>query len=173
MTQLALNDGVKMSGLSDLYARSIWDFALAWYQGADVEADCLVAQETHGLDVTALIFALYRARLGQGFDAGIAVELARTLSARIIEPLRSTRIALKSVPRLVDPNASALLRQSVKTAELDAERLTLNALAALSFEAAALSYEAGLLAIARASQVQVNLELSVLLKRLALAAQNM
>ena len=173
MKLLALKDGVKMSGLSDPYASSIWDFALVWYQGADVEADCLVAQETYGLDVTALIYALYRARLGQGFDAGMAVELARTLSARIIEPLRATRIALKSMPRLVDPHTSALLRQSVKAAELDAERLTLNALAGLKLEGAARSYEASLLAIASASQVQVNSELSALLKRLALAAQNM
>jgi uncharacterized protein (TIGR02444 family) len=166
----ASKDGARMSDPSDL---SVWDFALAWYHMLGVEDDCLVAQDRFGLDVTALIFALYRSRFGQGFDAGVAAELARTLSARVVEPLRAARIALKSLPRQVDAIASEALRQRVKVAELDAERLTLTALLALPVLSDAPSYEAALMAIADASQVELVPELVVLLKRLALAAQNM
>ena len=157
----------------DLSKSGIWHFALTFYQMPGVEADCLEAQDKFGLDVTALIFALYRSTREQGFDAGMAAELARTMSARIIEPLRAARSALKAVPTLVDPTANEALRQKVKVAELDAERLTLNALKALPIVGDALSAFASLAAIATASQVGDDPHLDVLLKRLAIAAQNM
>lgn len=152
---------------------SIWDFALAFYQIPSVEVDCLVAQDQYGLDITALIFALYCARKGLGFDAGQAAELARTLSASVVEPLRKARIALKSTPSLVDQDAANLLRQSVKAAELEGERLTLNALAALPSKVPALPPELALRSIADASQASDGEALLALLKRLALSAQNM
>jgi uncharacterized protein (TIGR02444 family) len=152
---------------------TIWDFALAWYGHDGVEADCLIAQDRFGLDVTALIFALYRAHQGQGFDAGDAAELARTLSARVIEPLRAARTALKSAPSLVSTNDAGALRQAVKAAELDAERLTLDALARLPVTGTPLSDDRALLEIARAYQASDHPDLLALLKRLALSAQNM
>jgi uncharacterized protein (TIGR02444 family) len=175
MKLMASKDGVRMSDPSEssMAELPIWDFALAWYKLPGVEADCLIAQDTFGLDVTALIFALYRSRLDQGFDAGVAAELARTLSARVVEPLRAARIALKSLPRHVDVVASEALRQNIKAAELDAEKLTLTALLALPVLSDAPSYEAALMAIADASQIPPSLELAALLKRLAIAAQNM
>lgn len=170
MKRAALNGGGKMLGPSD---RSIWDFALGWYAVDGVHGDCLVAQDTYGLDVTALIFALYRAHLRQGFDAGLAVELARTVSARVIEPLRTARTALKSMPRLINPGAAQALREQVQSAELDAEKLLLSALAGLPVKDDPLSGQEAIFAVARASQAGDNPNLAALLKRLALAAQNM
>jgi uncharacterized protein (TIGR02444 family) len=152
---------------------SIWDFALAFYQQAGVKADCLAAQDTFGLDVTALIFALYRGENRQGFDAGLAVELARTMSARVVQPLRSARIALKYLPNQVDASDGEALRQRVKTVELEAERLILDALARLPSTGPSRSQEQAVLAIAQASQAGHDPDLLALLKRLALAAQNM
>ncbi len=151
----------------------LWDFAVTFYQVPGVEADCLEAQDTFGLDVTALIFTLYRSKNALGFDVGMATELARSLSSRVIEPLRRVRIAMKSLPHLVDPAKSEALRQRVKQGELDAERLTLEALDALPATGAQLDYEAGLFAIANASQAGESPPLGSLLKRLALAARNM
>lgn len=171
MRPQASNAGVKTLAPSD--NMPIWDFALAFYQKARVEADCLAAQDTYGLDVTALIFALYRGGNGDGFDAGLAVELARTLSARVVVPLRSARIALKSLPKQVDAINAEALRQRVKTAELEAERLILQALASLAPTGPCRTREEALLAIAQASQAGSDPNLLALLKRLALAAQNM
>ena len=175
MKPLASSDGGKTLAPSEtrLTDIAIWDFAVAFYQQPSVEADCLAAQDTHNLDVTVLIFALYRASRHEGFDTGIASDLARTLSARLIEPLRAARLALKSMPQLVDQLACANLRVRVKEAELEAERLTLGALAELPVKGEVTSYEAALLAIASASQVAPSLAVTALLKRLALAAQNM
>jgi uncharacterized protein (TIGR02444 family) len=180
MKPQASKDGVRMLAPFELSVSelsvsklSIWDFALAWYEVPGVQEDCLVAQDRYGLDVTALIFALYRARVGQGFDPGTASELARTLSGRVVEPLRAARIAMKSLPRLVDPVASEALRQHIKVAELEAERLTLTALLTLPVLSEAPSLEEAIIAIADASQVALVPELAALLKRLAIAAQNM
>jgi uncharacterized protein (TIGR02444 family) len=159
--------------MSDLSERSIWDFALAWYSLPGVEADCLVAQDGFGLDVTALIFALYRTKLGKGFDPAIASELASTLSKRFVDPLRQARIGLKSLPDQVDRVAGEALRHKIKALELEAERLTLTALVGLPIVAQVRSFEGALVAIAHASDVPLKPELAALLKRLALVAQNM
>jgi uncharacterized protein (TIGR02444 family) len=156
-----------------LHNSPIWDFALAFYDGEGVSVDCLRAQDIYGLDVTALIFALYRARLGVSFDAAIAVELARTFSSRIIEPLRNARIALKQMPPLVATEAAQALRERVKAAELGAEKLVLDALMALPFVGQSHDYEQALWEIVRASEAGEDPDLKTLLKRLAMRAQNM
>jgi uncharacterized protein (TIGR02444 family) len=171
MKQVASSGGAKMSAPSD--HDGIWDFALRWYAIDGVQADCLMAQDRYGLDVTVLIFALYRAKLGQGFDAGLAVELARTVSARVIEPLRSARTALKSLPRLIDDTAATHLREQVKASELAAERLLLEALAQLPIHDDLLSCEQAIVSVARAGQASDEADLRVLLKRLAMCAQHM
>jgi uncharacterized protein (TIGR02444 family) len=170
MKPQASNDGARMSDLSEL---SIWDFALAWYQKPGVEGDCLAAQDIYGLDVTALIFALYRSRRQQGFDAAVATELSRALASGVVEPLRAARMSLKAVQCGVDSAASETLRHKVKEAELDAERLTLMALDSMPVYGLALPGEAALEAIADVRQIVIVPDLAALLKRLAMAAQNM
>lgn len=172
MKLLVSSAGVRMLVLSNLPTLSIWDFAVTFYQMPGVEADCLAAQDHYGLDVTALIFALYCTHKDVGFDAAQAVELARSLSEQVVEPLRKARIALKSVPSLVDLAAADALRQTVKSAELEAERLTLEALSRQPTSDFPFPYEAALSAIVNARQVPADNDLSALLKRLALCAQN-
>lgn len=162
-----------MSGLSDENTSGIWDFALAFYRQPGVEPDCLTAQDIFGLDVTALIFALYRAGQGLGFDAASAAELARAMNLGVVEPLRRARVALRALPLGVDELEGALLRQKVKTVELEAERLTLIALDNLPVTGDILDREASISAIARVSLGQINPSLAILLKRLAQRAQNM
>jgi uncharacterized protein (TIGR02444 family) len=168
MRLMASSAGVKMSGQCE---QSVWDFALAWYAQSGVESDCLTAQNEHGLDVTALIAALYRSKRGEGFVASDVAARARSLSIQIIEPLRAARTALKAQTLGTDPDPSMALRQRIKAAELDAERLTLDALLALPVEGEVQSCEEALLSIARASQIAVTEDLVALLKRLASAAK--
>lgn len=162
-----------MSGLSDENTSGIWDFALAFYRQPGVESDCLTAQDVFGLEVTALIFALYRAGQGLGFDANAAAELARAMSLCVVEPLRRARVALKALPFGVDEQEGALLRQKVKAVELEAERLTLMALDNLPVTGNILDAEASVSALASISLGQINPSLATLLKRLAQRAQNM
>jgi uncharacterized protein (TIGR02444 family) len=151
----------------------IWDFALAFYQRPQVERDCLTAQDSFGLDVTALIFALYRAGQGAGFDAVQAVGLARTMNVGVVEPLRRARVALKSLSAGVDKDEGTLLRQKVKAVELEAERVTLHALDKLPVTNNVLGREASVTAIANATIAQIDPSLAILLKRLAQHAQTM
>jgi uncharacterized protein (TIGR02444 family) len=152
---------------------TIWEFALTFYAQDGVEADCLAAQDQHGLDVTALIFALNCARERQAFDAGQSAALAASFSARVVEPLRRVRVALKASNQFSDAASSEALREKIKLCELEAEKLVLETLVALPHEGKVLRAHAALLAIVAASQVIVNEDLAALLKRLALASETM
>ncbi len=154
-------------------ATSIWEFAIGLYGHDGVEADLLRAQDVHRLDVTALIFGLYRARQDKGFDAAVCVRLARDWACQVVDHLRAARIALKSAPPQLDTVATHTLRLTVKSAELEAERLILVALASQECVDPSQSASDALASIAQASLVVVDLDLAALLKRLAIAAENM
>jgi uncharacterized protein (TIGR02444 family) len=149
----------------------IWDFALAFYARDGVQEDCLTAQDRYGLDINALIFALYRARLGLGFHARDVVHLCEAMTGTIVGPIRNARVALKTPPALVNATAARTLREKVKAAELEGERLTLEALTRLPEGPVAPSLEAALASIA--TPTPTDKDLDALLKRLALCAQNM
>jgi uncharacterized protein (TIGR02444 family) len=174
--------GAKMSAPSEKLSsqskapengEAIWTFALAFYQRPGVQADCLVAQDTLGLDVTALIFALYCAHSGRRFEAGRAAELARTVSHSLVEPLRAARRALKMMPSQVDLESAQALRARIMENELDAERLVLDALMDLPETGLPQQGEDALLAIIDAYQTPRSAELLMLLKRLAVQADTM
>jgi uncharacterized protein (TIGR02444 family) len=165
----ALSAGAKMLAQFD----AIWDFALAFYGQDGVQGDCLTAQDRFGLDINALIFSLYRTRAGAGFDAHQVVSLCETMTRTIVGPIRAARTALKSPPASVDASAAHALREKVKSAELDGERLTLEALKRLPESPAAPSLEAALARIVEATDISICTDLDMLLKRLALSAQNM
>jgi uncharacterized protein (TIGR02444 family) len=151
----------------------IWAFALAFYAKDSVQADCQCAQDDFGLDVNALIFALYRARQGQGFCADTVVTFCKSMTDTIVGPIRRARIALKFPLDNVDKVAASALRETVKAAELEGERLTLDALSRLPPAPAILSPDDALLAVAAASGIRADKHLEALLKRLALSAQSM
>jgi uncharacterized protein (TIGR02444 family) len=169
MKRQALNGGARMLARSD----SIWDFALAFYSQDGVQGDCLTAQDRFGLDINALIFALYRTRASTGFDAHQVVSLCEAMTRTIVGPIRAARMALKSPPASVDASAAHALREKVKTAELDGERLTLEALTRLPQGSPAPSLKTALDSIAAATDIAIDADLEMLLKRLALSAQNM
>jgi uncharacterized protein (TIGR02444 family) len=169
MKRQALSDGARMLAQFD----SIWDFALAFYGQDGVQSDCLTAQDRFGLDINALIFALYRTRLDTGFIPHDVVSLCETMTTTIVGPIRAARIALKTPPASVNADAAHALREKVKAAELDGERLTLEALTHLPDGLPASSLEAALASIVAATGIDIDADLNMLLKRLAISAQNM
>jgi uncharacterized protein (TIGR02444 family) len=151
---------------------SIWDFALAFYGQDGVEADCLTAQDVYGLDVTFLIFALYRARLGQGFEATDTQRLAQKLTRQLVKPLRQRRRALKAEPQTEAPALIAATRAQLLAAELACEQTILQILHLSEIKGQPLSGYDGLIQCVRAAHVPLDAALDALLKRLAHAGQS-
>jgi uncharacterized protein (TIGR02444 family) len=151
---------------------SIWDFALAFYAQDRVEADCLTAQDHYGLDVTYLIFALYRARLGEGFDAAETQRLAQKLTRQLVAPVRQRRRALKAEPQTEAPALVAETRVQLLAAELASEQTVLQILHLSEIKGQAVSGYDGLIQCVRAAHVPLDAALDALLKRLAHAGQS-
>jgi uncharacterized protein (TIGR02444 family) len=151
---------------------TIWDFALAFYAQDRVEADCLTAQDHYGLDVTYLIFALYRARLGEGFDAAETQRLAQKLTRQLVTPVRQRRRALKAEPQTEAPALVAETRVQLLAAELASEQTVLQILHLSEINGQAVSGYDGLIQCVRAAHVPLDAALDALLKRLAHAGQS-
>jgi uncharacterized protein (TIGR02444 family) len=151
---------------------TIWDFALAFYAQDGVEADCLTAQDRYGLDVTYLIFALYRARLGQGFEATDTQRLAQKLTRQLVTPVRQRRRALKAEPQTEAPALVAETRVQLLAAELASEQTILQILHLSEIKGQPLSGYDGLIQCVRAAHVPLDAALDALLKRLAHAGQS-
>lgn len=152
---------------------NVWTFAVTLYAKDGVADDCLLAQDHYGLDVPALLFALYRAARKEGFNACDVQETVRDHANRIVEPLRKARQGLKLVSWRIDAQAGETLRDKVKAAELEAEQLVLLGLNSIDINIPPLSFYDSLVAIADAAQVPLDERLKALLKRLAQAAQSM
>lgn len=162
-----------MSARSDLQSpQTIWDFALRFYAKDGVEKDCLTAQDTYGLDVTCLIFALYRAHLGQGFDAPQTFDLARALTNQLVKPLRLRRRALKAEPQTEPPALVGEVRAALLAAELASEQTILQTLHLTEIKGRPLNGYDGLTQCVRAAHVPLDATLDALLKRLAHAGQS-
>jgi uncharacterized protein (TIGR02444 family) len=98
---------------------SLWDFSLEFYARPGVAAACLLCQDEAGADVNLILFLLWQGTIGIGrTPAEIATldEAVRNWREQVVKPLRSVRRYLKGM------EADAL-RDAVKAAELDAERL--------------------------------------------------
>lgn len=107
----------------------LWEFSLTLYAEPGVAASCLSLQNQHGFDVNLVLFCLW-----YGFRHGVltedllktALDTADRWRETVVQPLRSLRTRLKR--DLVEsayassPEISAL-REKIKTAELDAERI--------------------------------------------------
>lgn len=100
-----------------------WQFSLRVYGQPAVPEACLHLQENCGVDVNVALFLLWHASEGRELSAQEVAEIDAGVAAwrqEIVVPLRSVRRALKG--READP-PSARLRQSIKQAELESERL--------------------------------------------------
>ena len=102
----------------------LWEFALALYGRDGVEEACLTLQDEAGLDVCELLWHcwLYRHGLTSEADPDTVRHWQRDVTA----PLRRLRRALKAEAR--QDTGVAELRQTLKQAELQAEREALSRL---------------------------------------------
>ena len=110
----------------------LWRFAEDYYQRPGVEAACLQLQD-HGADVCLLICGAWLGRRGVACTAARIERLqavAQPWQRQVVERLRQLRRDWRDAAQGDD--ALATLREQVKRLELDAERVQLQRLAALS-----------------------------------------
>ncbi|MFN3574271.1 MAG: TIGR02444 family protein [Phenylobacterium sp.] len=105
----------------------IWEWALAVYGQEGVSAAALELQDAHGQNVPFLLWAVY-AEAGDPDRLAQAADLARRWESAAVKPLRAARRALKPPLLGVAEADREDLRETVKAAELRAERILLEAL---------------------------------------------
>jgi len=113
-----------------LHKVSLWEFALAFYSRDGVEAACLRLQDEAGVDVCELLWHAWLHHLGLACDANPAA--VRRWQREVTAPLRQLRRTLK--PAASARDSVAELRQTLKQAELQAEREALSRLARLAHD---------------------------------------
>lgn len=116
------------------WAIALWDQALDLYARPGVASACLTLQDQTMVDVCELLWACWLQRHGLTPDEDAPRHLApiRAWQAEITRPLRAQRRGLKQLA-LTDPQV-AELRDTLKRAELLAERECLRRLADLATE---------------------------------------
>lgn len=110
----------------------LWRFAIKVYGAEGVSEDCLALQEAHGVDVPVILCALWMATRGCVLDRDGMARLAATVApwhSEIVVALRAVRRRLKDGPPPAPAPRTEVLRNAVKAAELDAERIELATLA--------------------------------------------
>lgn len=116
-----------------------WRYSLRFYREPGIADICLRLQERCGADVNVLLFVLWLAREGRATSEGDLRRIEETTARwrdEVIRPLRELRTRLKRPEILADPDRAAL-RESIKTIELEAERIEQCDLYRLSQDSAA------------------------------------
>lgn len=124
----------------DWPANPFWDYSVALYRHAAVEAACLELQRRHGLDVNLVLLCCWQGSRGGALEPATlrrAQEAVASWQAEVVRPLRALRQRLKV--RLADPEPGSIvelwpalagtLRSRALALELDGERLAQLALA--------------------------------------------
>jgi len=107
----------------------LWEFSLKLYAEPGVAASCLSLQNQHGFDVNLVLFCIwYGCRHGELTDGLLktALETSDRWRETVVRPLRSLRTQLKrDLTECAYSSSSEIsaLRERIKTAELDAERI--------------------------------------------------
>ena len=107
----------------------LWEFSLKLYAEPGVAASCLSLQDQHGFDVNLVLFCIwYGCRHGELTDDLLktALETSDHWRETVVRPLRSLRTQLKRDLKESAYSSSSeisVLRDRIKTAELDAERI--------------------------------------------------
>lgn len=102
-----------------------WQFSLAVHGAPGVDAECLMLQDTHGIDVDVLLFCAWTGTQGIVLtDASMAAieALVRPWRDTAIAPLRAARRGIKTLPEMADADVAAL-RKDVAALELRAEQV--------------------------------------------------
>jgi len=111
----------------------LWDFSLAVYARPAVAETCLALQDAFGADVNLVLYCCWLGATGRGHldaeDFARLSEAASVWQREVVTPLRAVRRRLAEPPRRVAHALSAALREAVKAAELDAERIEQTVLA--------------------------------------------
>ncbi|MGO9006628.1 MAG: TIGR02444 family protein [Beijerinckiaceae bacterium] len=105
---------------------SFWTFSLQTYAKPSVAQTCLDLQDRFGIDVNVILFMLWCAHYGRRLSAESirnVVDLVNSWQADVVYPLRLARRALKHPAPNWPPQGTESLRERVKAAELEAERL--------------------------------------------------
>lgn len=113
--------------------KTLWDFSVELYARPGVADACLRLQDEWGADVCLLLAALWLERRGVRATAERVAQLERLAApwqAAVTAPLRDLRRAWKVAAQ--DDAELAALRRQLAALELQAERLLLQRLAALS-----------------------------------------
>lgn len=111
-----------------------WDWAVTAYARPGVAALCLDLQNAHGENVPLLLWAAWVGRQGIMMDralAGKGMALADRWAQAAVIPLRTLRNRLKSSISEGDEAVRLPLRETIKAAELAAERALMVLLAEL------------------------------------------
>jgi uncharacterized protein (TIGR02444 family) len=114
--------------MTDRTTETLWQFALRFYAAPAVQAACLDAQDEVSADVPLMIFLIFAATHGQTLgEEGIRTidEAISPWREDIVQPLRRARRALRGS----DQPGAQRLREAVKAAELESERLQIERLA--------------------------------------------
>lgn len=107
----------------------LWEFSLKLYAEPGVAASCLSLQDQHGFDANLVLFCIwYGCRHGELTDDLLktALETSDHWRETVVRPLRSLRTQLKRDLKESAYSSSSeisVLREQIKTAELDAERI--------------------------------------------------
>ena len=110
---------------------SLWSWCLEAYAEPGVAEACLVLQDEHGQNVPLLLWSVWaEGPSPQALEA--AVKTARIWQAEVLDPVRQVRRGLKSETLPVPAAAREALREDIKSAELHAERVLLEAFEALA-----------------------------------------
>ncbi len=108
-----------------------WQFSLRVYRTEGIPDACIALQDNHGVDVNVLLYLLWLAsqgrQLGKGDVAGIIASVDNWRQS-VVVPLRTARRFMKVAPANLASPETAALRDRVKAAELEAERLQQEAL---------------------------------------------
>lgn len=110
---------------------ALWDWAVEAYGRPQVAEAALALQDEHGQNTCFLLWSVW-ARGPEPKTMVRAAELARSWEDQVLAPLRQARRNLKPEASGVDAAARLALRENVKAAELQAERVLLEALEALT-----------------------------------------
>lgn len=105
---------------------AFWRFSLRFYDDEHVQRACLSVQEACRADVNLVLYLLFRARDGSVFKPEAIATLDRAITSwrdEIVIPLRALRTRLKPLPFPMDSDGQQRLRNVIKKAELDAEKL--------------------------------------------------
>lgn len=113
---------------------NLWNFSIETYGEEGISTDCLTLQDTMNVDVPILLWAVWAEMTGHVVDASALAEAELGVSIwrdEVVKPLRAVRRWLKHGPPPTPFPATEALRDGVKAAELSAEKIELETLAAL------------------------------------------